>query len=108
MINVNINGVLNGIAAGFPIMEAQGGGQFINTVSIGAHVVVPTAAVYCATKYAVWAISEGLVKSRKISAAIARTVLYAVSQPNTVWVYRLTQLGAESAKDDSCLEIAIL
>jgi len=34
MINVNINGVLNGIAAGLPIMEAQGGGQFINTASI--------------------------------------------------------------------------
>ncbi|HEY9655781.1 MAG TPA: SDR family oxidoreductase [Crinalium sp.] len=60
MINVNIHGVLNGIAAGLPIMEAQGGGQFINTASIAAHMVAPTAAVYCATKYAVWAISEGL------------------------------------------------
>lgn len=59
-IDVNIFGVLNGIAAGLPIMEAQGSGQFINTASIGAHVVVPTGAVYCATKYAVWAISEGL------------------------------------------------
>ena len=59
-IDVNIRGVLNGIAAGLPIMEAQGGGQFINTASIGAHLVVPTGAVYCATKYAVWAISEGL------------------------------------------------
>ena len=59
-INVNIKGVLNGIAAGLPIMEAQGGGHFINTASIGAHMVSPTAAVYCATKYAVWAISEGL------------------------------------------------
>lgn len=53
MINVNIHGVLNGIAAGLPLMEAQGGSQFINTASIGAHVVGPTAAVYCATKYAV-------------------------------------------------------
>ncbi|QDL07531.1 oxidoreductase [Brasilonema octagenarum UFV-E1] len=121
MINVNIHGVLNGIAAGLPIMEAQGGGQFINTASIGAHVVVPTGAVYCATKYAVWAISEGLRQEsknlrvttispgvvetelgsditeesakgalkefRKISLtpdAIARAVLYAVSQPDDV------------------------
>lgn len=60
MIDINIRGVLNGIAAGLPLMEAQGSGHFINTASIGAHVVVPTAAVYCATKYAVWAISEGL------------------------------------------------
>lgn len=65
MINVNIHGVLNGIAAGLPIMEAQGGGQFINTASIGAHVVVPSGAVYCATKYAVWAISEGLRQESK-------------------------------------------
>jgi NADP-dependent 3-hydroxy acid dehydrogenase YdfG len=121
MINVNIHGVLNGIAAGLPIMEAQGGGQFINTASIGAHVVVPTGAVYCATKYAVWAISEGLRQEsknirvttispgvvetelgsditddsakgalkefRKIALtpdAIARAVLYAVSQPDDV------------------------
>lgn len=60
IINVNINGVLNGIAAGLPIMEAQGSGHFINTASIGAHAVSPTAAIYCASKYAVWAISDGL------------------------------------------------
>lgn len=60
MIDVNIRGVLNGIAAGLPLMRAQGSGQFVNIASIGAHAVFPTAAVYCATKYAVWAISEGL------------------------------------------------
>lgn len=60
MIDVNIRGVLNGINAALPVFEKQGSGHFINTASIGAHVVVPTGAVYCATKYAVWAISEGL------------------------------------------------
>lgn len=60
MIDVNIRGVLHGIAAGLPLMRAQGFGQFVNVASIGAHAVFPTAAVYCATKYAVWAISEGL------------------------------------------------
>lgn len=65
MINVNIHGVLNGIAAGLPIMEAQGGGQFINTASIAAHLVGPTSAVYSATKYAVWAISDGLRQESK-------------------------------------------
>ncbi|AKQ63762.1 Short-chain dehydrogenase/reductase SDR [Myxococcus hansupus] len=60
MIDVNIRGVLHGIAAGLPIMQAQRSGQFINVSSIGGHTVVPTAAVYCATKYAVIAISEGL------------------------------------------------
>ncbi|KQQ36141.1 oxidoreductase [Duganella sp. Leaf126] len=60
MIDVNIRGVLHGIAAVLPAMQAQGVGQVINIASIGAHAVSPTAAVYCATKYAVWAISEGL------------------------------------------------
>ena len=60
MIDVNIRGVLHGIAAVLPDMKARGSGQIINVASIGAHVVVPTGAVYCATKYAVWAISDGL------------------------------------------------
>lgn len=60
MIDVNIRGVLHGIAAGLPIMKKQGFGQFINISSIGGHAVVPTGAVYCATKFAVMAISEGL------------------------------------------------
>lgn len=60
MVDVNIKGVLYGIAAGLPIMKAQGSGHFINVSSIGGHAVYPTAAVYCATKYAVRAISEGL------------------------------------------------
>jgi NADP-dependent 3-hydroxy acid dehydrogenase YdfG len=60
MIDVNIKGVLYGIAAGLPLMKSQGFGHFINISSIGGHAVYPTAAVYCATKYAVRAISEGL------------------------------------------------
>lgn len=60
MIDVNIRGVLHGIAAGLPIMKKQSFGQFINISSIGGHEVTPTAAVYCATKFAVRAITEGL------------------------------------------------
>ncbi|AYD66451.1 SDR family oxidoreductase [Achromobacter sp. B7] len=60
MIDVNIRGVLHGIAAVLPTMEAQGYGQVINISSIGGLSVSPTAAVYCATKYAVRAISDGL------------------------------------------------
>jgi NADP-dependent 3-hydroxy acid dehydrogenase YdfG len=60
MIDVNIRGVLNGIAAVLPDMKARGSGQIVNVASVGAHTVVPTGAVYCATKYAVWAISDGL------------------------------------------------
>jgi NADP-dependent 3-hydroxy acid dehydrogenase YdfG len=60
MIDVNIRGVLHGIAAVLPGMEAQGYGQVINISSIGGLAVTPTAAVYCATKFAVRAISDGL------------------------------------------------
>jgi len=60
MIDVNIRGVLNGIAAVLPRFVAQHSGHVVNVASVGAHFVLPTAAVYCATKYAVWAITEGL------------------------------------------------
>ncbi|OXM82892.1 SDR family oxidoreductase [Paenibacillus rigui] len=60
MIDVNIRGVLHGIAAGLPVMKEQQSGHIINVASIGAYAVSPTAAVYCATKYAVCAITEGL------------------------------------------------
>jgi NADP-dependent 3-hydroxy acid dehydrogenase YdfG len=64
MIDVNIRGVLHGISAALPVMRTQGGGHIVNLASIGAHEVEPTAAVYCATKFAVWAISEGLRKEQ--------------------------------------------
>jgi NADP-dependent 3-hydroxy acid dehydrogenase YdfG len=60
MIDVNIRGVLHGIAAVLPTMQTQGSGQVINISSIGGLFVVPTGAVYCATKFAVRAISDGL------------------------------------------------
>ena len=64
MIDVNIKGVLYGIAAVLPDMTARGSGHVINIASIGALAVSPTAAVYCATKYAVRAISDGLRQER--------------------------------------------
>ncbi|MBE9607257.1 SDR family oxidoreductase [Acetobacteraceae bacterium H6797] len=60
MVDVNIKGVLHGIAAVLPEMTARGSGHVINIASIGALAVSPTAAVYCATKFAVRAISDGL------------------------------------------------
>jgi NADP-dependent 3-hydroxy acid dehydrogenase YdfG len=60
MVDVNIKGVLYGIAAVLPEMIARGSGHVINIASVGALTVSPTAAVYCATKHAVRAISDGL------------------------------------------------
>ena len=64
MVDVNIKGVLHGIAAVLPEMTERGSGHIINIASIGALYVAPTAAVYCATKFAVRAISEGLRQER--------------------------------------------
>jgi NADP-dependent 3-hydroxy acid dehydrogenase YdfG len=60
MIDVNIKGVLHGIAAALPIFERKDSGQFVNITSVGDRWVGPTSTVYSATKFAVRAISEGL------------------------------------------------
>lgn len=72
MVDVNVKGVLYGIAAVLPMFKAQGSGHVINVSSIGAYHVVPTAAVYCATKAAVNFISEGL---RQESSSIRCTII---------------------------------
>ena len=60
MIDVNLNGVLNGIAAAMPAFQSQGRGHFVTTVSTSGIKIVPTQAVYAATKNAVRTLLEGL------------------------------------------------
>ena len=60
MIDINIKGVLYGIAAALPIFRKQGFGHFVNTASTAGIIVNPNMAVYAGTKFAVRAISEGL------------------------------------------------
>lgn len=60
MIDVNVKGVLYGIAAALPHMQKQRSGHIINVASVAGHGLFPTGTVYCATKFAVRAISEGL------------------------------------------------
>jgi len=60
MVDVNIKGVLHGIAAALPVFRAQGAGHFVNVASTAGLRIVPTMAVYAGTKFAVRAISEGL------------------------------------------------
>ncbi|SCE70987.1 SDR family oxidoreductase [Micromonospora mirobrigensis] len=60
MLDVNLRGTLYGIAAALPLMRARGTGHIVNIGSTAAYRVDPTAAVYCATKYAVRALTEGL------------------------------------------------
>jgi NADP-dependent 3-hydroxy acid dehydrogenase YdfG len=60
MIDINFKGVLYGIAAALPVFREQGFGHFVNTSSTAAHRIVPSMAVYAATKTAVNVVSEGL------------------------------------------------
>jgi NADP-dependent 3-hydroxy acid dehydrogenase YdfG len=60
MIDVNLRGVLHGIAAVLPSMRKRRSGHIINVASTAANRVDPTGVVYSATKYAVRAVSEGL------------------------------------------------
>jgi NADP-dependent 3-hydroxy acid dehydrogenase YdfG len=60
MLDVNVRGLLYGVAAALPVFRQQASGHFVTIASVGAHEVVPTSAVYSATKFAAWAVTEGL------------------------------------------------
>lgn len=72
MIDINIKGVLNGIAAVLPVFQKQQSGHVINVGSVASHKVAPGGAVYSGTKFAVKAITEGL---RQESGAIRCTLI---------------------------------
>jgi len=60
MIDVNLKGVLHGIAAALPVFRRQGNGHFVTTVSTAGLKIVPNMGVYAATKNAVRTVLEGL------------------------------------------------
>ncbi len=81
MIDTNIKGLLYVSKAIIPLMIAQGGGHIINVGSLAGHEVYPMGNVYCATKYAVRALSKGMrtdllphkIKVTNISPGLAET-----------------------------------
>jgi NADP-dependent 3-hydroxy acid dehydrogenase YdfG len=83
MIDVNLRGVLYGIVAAMPVFQRQGSGHFVTTVSTAGLKIVPTQAVYAATKNAVRTLMEGLrqestdgvVRTTSISPGYVRTEL---------------------------------
>jgi NADP-dependent 3-hydroxy acid dehydrogenase YdfG len=115
MIDVNLRGVLYGIAAAMPVFRAQGSGHFVTTVSTAGLKIVPDMAVYAATKNAVRTVMEalrqestdGVVRTTSISPgyvrtelhtadfgipadAVARAIAFAIEQPPDVEIGDLT------------------
>jgi NADP-dependent 3-hydroxy acid dehydrogenase YdfG len=87
MIDVNIKGVLYGIAAALPHMKQQKSGHIINVSSVAGHKVRAGGAVYAATKHAVRALSEGLrqeVKPYNIRTTVISPGAVATELPNSV------------------------
>jgi NADP-dependent 3-hydroxy acid dehydrogenase YdfG len=87
MIDVNIKGVLYGIAAALPYMQEQQSGQIINVSSVAGHKVRPGGVVYSATKHAVRVISEGLrqeVKQYNIRTTIISPGAVDTELPNSI------------------------
>jgi len=109
MIDVNLKGVLYGIAAALPHMQRQKAGHFINVSSVGGHKVSAGNAVYAATKHAVLALSEGLrmeVKPYNIRTTVISPGAVATELPDSVTepdiaagvrqVYEASAIPAES------------
>lgn len=94
MVDVNVRGLLNGIAATLPIFRQQDGGHFVTIASTGAHEVVATAAVYCGTKYAAWAITEGL---RREAAPGIRVTTVSPGVVESELASTITEPGAKEA-----------
>lgn len=117
MIDVNLRGVLYGIAAAMPVFLRQGRGDFVTTVSTAGLKIVPEMGVYAATKNAVRTVMEalrqestdGVIRTTGISPgyvrseladgmpdfaispdAVARAVAFALEQPDDVEIGDLT------------------
>jgi NADP-dependent 3-hydroxy acid dehydrogenase YdfG len=87
MIDVNIKGVLYGIAAALPYMQKQKSGHIINVSSVAGHKVRPGGVVYSATKTAVRVLSEGLrqeVKPYNIRTTVISPGAVDTELPNTI------------------------
>lgn len=105
MIDVNLRGVLHGIAAALPIMKAQQSGHIINTASVAGHLVFPTSAVYSATKFAVRALTEGLRK--EASTYNVRATIISPGAVSTELLDHISDKDVQAANQDYVGKVGI-
>jgi NADP-dependent 3-hydroxy acid dehydrogenase YdfG len=105
MIDVNIKGVLNGVAAVLPYMKKQKSGQIINTSSVAGHKVFNGSAVYSATKYAVRALTEGL--RMELKPYNIRTTIVCPGAVKTELLEHISEADIQQANKDYVGEVGI-
>ncbi len=98
MIDVNLKGVLYGVAAVLPHMQAQKSGHIINTASVAAYKVFPGSAVYSATKFAVRGLTEGL--RQEVKPYNIRTTLISPGAVKTELLEQISDKDVQSANQD--------
>lgn len=106
MINVNIKGYLNGVAAVLPFMLKQNSGQILNMDSVAGHQVGPSAGVYSATKFFVQAMTESMRKELGVHHGI-RVNTVSPGVINTGWADKVTDpAGRKAAQELNKIAIA--
>lgn len=104
MIDINIKGMLYGIAAALPVFRKQGAGHFVNVASTAAHRIVPGMAVYAGTKFAVRAISEGL---RQEAGPALRVTVISPGMTRTGFADSMTNLELKAQTQAAMEKMAI-
>jgi NADP-dependent 3-hydroxy acid dehydrogenase YdfG len=105
MIDVNLKGVLYGIAAALPYMKAQKSGHIINLSSVAGHKLFGGSAVYSATKFGVRAISEGL--RQEVKPYNIRTTIISPGAVKTELLEHITEKDIQQANQDYVSEVGV-
>jgi NADP-dependent 3-hydroxy acid dehydrogenase YdfG len=105
MIDVNIKGVLYGIAAALPHMKAQGAGHVINLASVAGHKLFAGSSVYSATKFAVRALSDGL--RQEMATHNIRTTIISPGAVRTELLDHISEKDVQKANQDYVAEVGV-
>jgi NADP-dependent 3-hydroxy acid dehydrogenase YdfG len=105
MIDVNIKGVLYGIAAALPHMKAQRCGHIINVSSVAGHKLFEGSAVYSATKFAVRALSDGL--REEMAPHNIRTTIISPGAVKTELLEHISEKDVQSANQDYVGQVGV-
>ena len=105
MIDVNLKGVLYGIAAVLPVMQRQRSGHIITTASVAGHKVFHASAVYSATKFAVRALSEGL--RQEVKPYNIRTTIVSPGAVSTELLDHISDKDVQAANQDYVSKVGV-